>query len=201
MMRGRFISDTDLLTRLQDDDEQALLALMQRYDKALFRYILSKTNSLEASEEAVQDIFISLWHNRYAVAIDDTLSPYLFKAAKNKTIDFYLAGNKKLAHFETLLPDYEHMVSPSPENEVIEAELEDWLSSEVDKMPDNVRNVFKLSRVEQLPVKEIAGRLALSEQTVKNNLTIALKRLQLRLKRMESFPVFLIVVKILLHQS
>lgn len=199
MTRGRFISDTDLLSQIQTDDEQALLALMKRYDKDLFRYMRSKTGSIEASEEAVQDIFISLWHNRYAIVINDSFAPYLFKAAKNKTIDFYMAGSKKTAHFETLLPDYEHLLSPSPENEVIETELKDWLTAEVDKMPDNIRNVFKLSRLEQLPVKEIAGRLALSEQTVKNNLSIALKRLQIRLKRMETFPLFLIIVRIMLH--
>ena len=199
MINGRFISDVDLLSQIQSDDEQALLVLMQRYDKGLFRYIKSKTNSIEAAEEAVQDIFISFWHNRYTVIITDSISPYLFKAAKNKVIDYYIANSKKAPRFETLLSDYEHLTTPSPENTIIETELKDWLIEEVDKMPDNVKNVFRLSRMEQLPVKEIAGKLSLSEQTVKNNLTIALKRLQVRFKRLESVPILFIAARILFH--
>lgn len=199
MTSGRFISDVDLLSQIQSDDEQALLVLMQKYDSSLFRYIRSKTNSLENAEEAVQDIFISLWNNRHAIVITDSLSPYLFRSAKYKVIDFYIANSKNITRYEVLSADYDHLTIPSAENVVIEAELTDWLAGEVNKMPDNIRKVFRLSRIEQLPVKEIAGKLSLSEQTVKNNLSIALKRLHSRLQRMESISLLLIVFKIIIH--
>ncbi|WPU92805.1 sigma-70 family RNA polymerase sigma factor [Mucilaginibacter sabulilitoris] len=199
MINGRFISDVDLLSQIQSDDEQALLVLMQKYDRSLFRYIRSKTNSLESAEEAVQDIFISLWNNRHSIVINDSLSPYLFKSAKHKVIDFYIANSKNITCHDILLPEYDHLTVPSAENLIIDLELNDWLSGEVNKMPDNIRNVFRLSRIEQLPVKEIASKLSLSEQTVKNNLSIALKRLHARLQRMESISMLLVAFKIFFY--
>jgi RNA polymerase sigma-70 factor (ECF subfamily) len=201
MINGRFISDVDLLSQIQSDEEQALLVLMQKYDRSLFRYIRSKTNSLESAEEAVQDIFISLWNNRHTIVINDSFSPYLFKSAKHKVVDFYIANSKNLARHDTLLPEYDHLTVPSAENMIIDSELNDWLSGEVNKMPDNVRNVFRLSRIEQLPIKEIADKLSLSEQTVKNNLSIALKRLHARLQRMESISLLLVILKICLRSK
>lgn len=196
MINGRFISDVDLLSQIQSDDQQALLVLMQKYDRSLFRYIRSKTNSLESAEEAVQDIFISLWNNRHTIVINDTLSPYLFKSAKHKVVDFYIANNKHITHQDILLPEYNHLTVPSAENMIIDSELNDWLSGEINKMPVNVQNVFRLSRIEHLPIKEIANKLSLSEQTVKNNLSIALKRLHARLQRMETISLLLMILKI-----
>jgi RNA polymerase sigma-70 factor (ECF subfamily) len=86
---------------------------------------------------------------------------------------------------------------PSAENLIIDAELKDWLLVEVNKMPGNIQSVFRLSRIEHLPVKEIAGKLSLSEQTVKNNLSIALKRLHARLQQMESISLLLVIFKML----
>jgi RNA polymerase sigma factor (sigma-70 family) len=199
MRNGRFISDVDLLSQIRANDQQALLLLMKKYDSKLLRYIHSKTNALETAEEAVQDIFISLWNNSSQIVITESLSPYLYKAAKYKVIDYYTANSKKIIHAEALLPEYEHRAEPSAEDGVITAELNDWLTEEVDKMPDGLSKVFKLSRLEHLPVKEVAMQLSLSEQTVKNNLSIAVKRLHHRFKRVENMGMLLALAKLLYY--
>lgn len=170
---------------------------MKKYDRKLLRYIYSKTNALETAEEAVQDIFISLWNNSKQIVIIETLSPYLYKAAKFKVLDYYTANSKKIIHAEALLPEYKHQAEPSAENVVITEELNNWLTEEVDKMPDSLSKVFKLSRLEHLPVKEVALQLSLSEQTVKNNLSIAVKRLHHRFKRVENIGLLFVLAKLL----
>lgn len=190
--------DTKLLSQMQANNQKALLSLMRKYDRRLFRYINSRINSPENSQEAVQDIFITLWNNRYGVNITDTLSPYLYKAAKHKVVDYYITASRQIVNYEALLPEYEQEVAPAADEQLMALELQEWFSSEIDKMPEGIKNVFTLSRHEQLPVKDIAVRLSLSEQTVKNNLTIALKRLQMRFNRMESISLLLIVCKSLL---
>lgn len=181
---------------MQADDQKALLSLMKKYDRVLFRYINSRISSSENAQEAVQDIFISLWNNRFGINIDDSLLPYLYKAAKYKVIDYYVAANREIVNYEALLPEYNAEVAPAADESLLAAELQEWFSIEVDKMPESIKNVFTLSRQEQLPVKDIAARLSLSEQTVKNNLTIALKRLQMRFNRMESISLLIVVLKV-----
>lgn len=194
-MKSNEPSDTQLLSQMQANDQKALLLLMKKYDLILFRYINTRINSPENAQEAVQDIFITLWNNRYGVNITDTLSPYLYKAAKHKVVDYYIAANRQIVNYEALLPEYDAEVVPAADESFMATELQEWFNSEVDKMPEGIKNVFTLSRQEQLPVKDIAARLSLSEQTVKNNLSIALKRLQIRFSRMESISLLFIVFK------
>jgi RNA polymerase sigma factor (sigma-70 family) len=187
--------DPQLLSRIQANDQKGLLSLMKKYDRLLFRYINSRTNSPEYAQEAVQDIFITLWNNRFSVTITDTLSPYLYKAAKFKVIDHYMSANREIIDYQALLPEHDLAAAPAADEDLLANELLEWFSCEVDKMPESMKNIFTLSRHEQLPIKDIAARLSLSEQTVKNNLTIALKRLQLRFDRMESISLLLITLQ------
>ncbi|MBE9585836.1 sigma-70 family RNA polymerase sigma factor [Mucilaginibacter sp. JRF] len=196
-MKNSLPADTYLLSQMQANDELALLKLMKKYDCALFRYIDARIQSAENAQEAVQDIFITLWNNRFTVNIIDSLSPYLYKAAKNKVVDHYITADREIVNYEALLPEYNNEVAPAADTGIMTAELQDWLSSEVDKMPDTVKSVFRLSRQEHLPVKDIARQLSLSEQTVKNNLTIAIKRLRIRFTGMEGASVMLLLIKAL----
>ncbi|MBS7563879.1 sigma-70 family RNA polymerase sigma factor [Mucilaginibacter sp. Bleaf8] len=195
-MFHRLLSDVDLLSRLQSDDQQALLLLMKKYDRQLFRHIYHKTRSTENAQEAVQDIFISLWNNRYSLVITDSLLPYLFKAAKHKALDFYINNSREIISYEALLPEYDHLLVMPPDEAVTETELQVWLANEVEKMPENVKKSFQLSRQEHLPVRDIAQKLSLSEQTVRNNLSIAVKHLMMRFKRMESSLFLIVLIRI-----
>jgi RNA polymerase sigma factor (sigma-70 family) len=196
-MKNRLTPDTDLLSQIQGIDQKGLLLLMEKYDRDLFRYIYGKTRCAENAQEAVQDIFISLWNNRYAINIVDSLSPYLYKAAKHKAIDFYTTSSKEIMHYEASLPEYNQEFASSPDESMFAIQLETRFSQEVDKMPDTLKNVFQLSRQDQLPIKDIAQKFSLSEQTVKNNLTLAVKRLQVRFKRIEGITLLLLVAKAL----
>ncbi|RFZ90461.1 sigma-70 family RNA polymerase sigma factor [Mucilaginibacter conchicola] len=195
MSTRRLTPDAELLQQMQADDQLALLALMKRYDKKIFRYILGKTRSAEASEEFVQDIFLSVWNNRANLVITDSFEPYLYKAAKFKVIDHYIAGSKAIVEVEEVLQERESFTTASPENAVIDAELNQWLQTEVEKMPVNIREAFSLSRMEHLSIKEIAGKLSLSEQTVKNNISIAIKQLHYRFKRIEN-PMLMVAIAV-----
>jgi len=57
-------------------------------------------------------------------------------------------------------------------------ELSEFIESEIRRLPTRMQEVFRLSREDDLSISDIAHRLNLSEQTVKNQLTEALKRLR-----------------------
>jgi RNA polymerase sigma-70 factor (ECF subfamily) len=64
------------------------------------------------------------------------------------------------------------------ESQVIANELHAELLQVVDKLPPTTRKVFRMSRIEQKSTREIARELSLSEQTVKNNISMALLSLK-----------------------
>lgn len=71
-------------------------------------------------------------------------------------------------------------------------ELQSVIAGEVDELPERMREIYCLSRVENLQIAEIAAKLNISEQTVKNTLTTALKRLRKNLSHYSSLIIFLL---------
>ena len=69
---------------------------------------------------------------------------------------------------------------------LIARELRAEIDAEIIRMPHNMKHCFQLSRQEDQTIKEIALKLSLSEQTVKNNISEALKRLRSHIRLIES---------------
>lgn len=173
--------EVQLLNDIKSGDHVAFKKVIDLYADALFIYVERRINSREDSQEIVQDIFCSLWKNCKKITIQDSLGPYLYKAAKFEIIDWIRSNSRSQTKLKDLayhLPN----ANESIEEQFIANELGIHIQNEVRKMPKTMQEVYQLSRVENMPIKEIANHLALSEQTVKNNITLAISKLKLKLK-------------------
>ena len=63
----------------------------------------------------------------------------------------------------------------------IEPDLESDIRKAVDNLPEKCREIFIKSRFENKKNSEIAAELGISEKTVENQMTIALKKLRAEL--------------------
>src|SRR5690606_26765510 len=94
---------------------------------------------------------------------------------------FQKANNRKAYE------NYVIHVSNDVDNSTVEVidwnELKQNVSSEVEKLPEKCRRVYELSRKEYRSNKEIAFSLGISEKTVENHLTRALRILRISLKQ------------------
>jgi len=172
------LPDDELLRRIQDDDQQAFSTLVFRYNVRLYRIVYNRVRMEDDAKDIIQEIFISLWNNRHRITSSD-LFAYLSKSAFYAVIDWQLLHKKNMARHHLLLGRDEPYILPV-EDQMIANELKQELMEEVEKMPATTGLVFRMSRIEQKSVKEIAATTNLSEQTVKNNISIALKQLRKR---------------------
>jgi RNA polymerase sigma factor (sigma-70 family) len=76
--------------------------------------------------------------------------------------------------FQDFLDEGEYIT----DNYIREKEFSQIIEKEIAALPDKMRQVFELSRRQNLSRKEIAEKLNLSEKTVKNQITNALKILR-----------------------
>lgn len=173
------LPDEELLKRIQLDDQQAFSVIVYRYNLRLYRIVQNRVRMEDDAKDIIQEIFISLWNNRHQIQTT-ALYPYLSRSAFYAVIDWQLLHKKNLSRYHLLLENEEPAVF-SIENQVIADELKQELLEEVEKMPDTTKAVFRMSRIDQKSVKEIATVLHLSEQTVKNNISVALKQLRRRM--------------------
>ncbi|MGZ3874810.1 MAG: RNA polymerase sigma factor [Mucilaginibacter sp.] len=173
------LPDDELLSRIKKDDQQAFSAIVFRYNIKLYRLVYNRVRREDDVKDIVQEIFISLWKNRHQVKSPE-LFPYLAKAAFYAVIDWQLLHRKNISRHHLLLEKDEPYSLPA-EDQIIAKELRQELMEEINRMPETTGLVFRMSRIEEKSVKEIAATTNLSEQTVKNNLSIALKHLRRRM--------------------
>jgi len=189
-------SDLELMQLWQQGDEFAFEVIYKRYAAQLLSLAMRKTNDRDISEEFVQDTFLTLYNNRKDVSKISSIGAYLSTILKNKILDYY---RHSLVHkkYEAYLAIYYEEKDITTEQSLEIKDLENHLISGIEKLPPQCRNVFKLSRQEYLSVKEIAYRLHISENTVKQHMRKALKLLRVSLVKYEKIISIIFILKIL----
>lgn len=148
--------------------------------------------SEEAAKDLVQDLFVSVWLRRNTINIKTSLSFYLFKAIKYKIINYIEANIVKHRYIDSLdktIIDYDN----STNDTIVCKDLEQFIESGISDLSPKVKVVFELSRKEHLSVVEIAEKLNVSEQTVKNQISTAIRTLRLHLNNICFSLLFLFV--------
>jgi RNA polymerase sigma factor (sigma-70 family) len=183
------LSDAELLSLAQNDNEKAFETIMYRYNEDLYKYIYTRIRDEQDTGDILQEIFISCWKNRHNI---NQLKGYLVRAVKYAIIDWQVENKKLLERQTTLLEKDEPTTFPI-ENQLISEEIKEEIETEVAKMNETMRRIFVSSRWESKSIREIAQEYGLSEQTVKNNLSLALKRIRLKLNNNYWSTVYILV--------
>lgn len=172
-------TDTVLLQLLSQNDQAAFTAIYQRHWRPLFREALQVLRSQKEAEDCVQEVFVSLWKRRLNLVITSSLAAYLHTAVRYKCFDRIEKDMIRGGYLDDFITwQAARQLQPSIEEELYARDLSANIDQAMEKMPDKMREVFRLSRQEQLTHKEIAGRLNISEETVKKQIYLALKILR-----------------------
>lgn len=182
---------TDKALLEASDDEDSFRHLYERYWELLYKKAFHRLGNSADAQDIVQEVFITLWRNREHIEVQDTLSHYLFTALRYAIIKLIYRQAKKGILFP-LSAEELPQTEISTEELLQYKELEDLISREVTALPERMQEVYRLSREQNLSIAEIASRLNLSEQTVKNTLSLAMKRLRERLVKYTSILSFLL---------
>ena len=171
------MEEYQLVKSLKNGSHTAFTCLYNRYAKQVFNF--SKLYvSVEVSEEIVQDVFIKLWFNRSQISIDKNFEGYLFIITRNHIFD-QCRKNKNSNYFMlSLLSAFEYQSDDDLEGELCSAELKEIIEGLIENLPPRCKEVFYLSRYEQLTNAEIANKLGISKKTVEAAITRALKYLK-----------------------
>ena len=173
------LSDAGLLHAIKEGDAAAFKVLYDRYWERMYLKACQRVDKDEA-KDIVQEIMTTVWRRRKDLFTfeDGEIGRYLFTAVKYRVISHYAfsaAEIRNSAFFEVLTDQV-------PTNTLEVKELNELIEGEVSRLPTKMQQVFRMSREEDLSIADIAHKLNVSEQTVKNQLTEALKRLRASLR-------------------
>lgn len=173
-------SESELIAMLKQGRRDAFNEIYERYWLKLYVAAFKKLNSKDDSQDIVQELFISIWAKRERLVINTSLSSYLFKAIKYKVINHIQSSIVRRKYLDSL--DSSRFDYDNSTNDIINKnDLEGLIKSRVQRLSPKVREVFELSRRDHLSIPEIAQRLHTSDQTIKNQLSKALKVLRIQL--------------------
>ncbi|TCD28693.1 RNA polymerase sigma-70 factor [Pedobacter psychrodurus] len=180
MSTYRKLNDLNLIDLLREGDRVAYTQIYDRYERLLFIHAYSRLQKKEESRDIVQDIFIVLWNNREKLEVTRSLRAYLFTAVRNRIFNL-IAKEKLESEYLSSLENYITNCNDDTDYNIRYTQLMGIIDREIALLPRKMREVFELSRYEELSHREIADILAISEQTVKKQVQNALKILKNKL--------------------
>lgn len=168
------LSDSELLRRVGDGDDNAFELLYRRYARPVFGLALRRLGDRSRAEDAVQETFTSVWRSARTYRPErGPGAPWLYAVARNAIVDDARGGRKE--------PLAEAPDEPSEDAGPLERAEQGWLSWRVhralEEVPDAERRVLELAYWSGLSQSEIAAFLGIPLGTVKTRTRTALARL------------------------
>ena len=142
----------------------------------MFSVASKKLGNASEAEEIVQDIFLDLWKRRGSLQLTASVSSYLSVAVNYRVLKV-LARRQLYARYKesaSVFNEVSFQIEPLFDFEVVK----DRLLHLVSKLPNKCRQVFRMSREQEMSGKEIARELSISEKTVESHITKALHHLK-----------------------
>lgn len=187
--------DLTLLERLQQQDSRAMNLVYELYWAPMLSHAFRMLQDEEACQDILQEVFLTLWDKAPTLHADTVIPAYLHVLVRNRVLNALAKEKVKTDHLESFTR-FAQGQSLAPDAYYIEQELAEEVDKEVAKMPEGMRQVYELSRIQQLSHQEIAEILAISPHTVKRQMNKVLSRLRQYIKQNHYF--FLLTISVLL---
>lgn len=158
----------------------AFTEIYDRYFYVLHNHAYKWMRNREETRDIIHELFLSLWEKRESLSFEPGLPSYLSAAVRNRI--FNRLSHKRIeSQYLTSLDNITTEGTCITDHLVREKQLTALIEHEIAGMPGKMREVFELSRKENLSHKAIAVQLNISELTVRKHVQHALKLLRFKL--------------------
>lgn len=175
------VNDTVVMKGLISGDERAFSELYKRYYYRLLFIAKAITKSQEISEGIVQEVFLKIWERRKVLKVSGSFHSFAYTMVKNLSLN-YIRDNATRAGFRQDLFRKMCDAFHHTENEVWLNLMQEHLDDILKRLSERRRSVYELSRQEGLSHDEIAQRLGITKQSVKNHITKAMQIIRLEMQ-------------------
>ena len=185
-----------LVRNAQNGDRLAFEELVRRYDREVLRLALNLVHRSEDARDIYQESFLRVYRNLHRFRFECSFYTWLYRIVTNVALDHLRRRNTRRedqAPMEETIEgsgrDFfdrqpETRASASPEKQLLGEELGRHIAAALDKLSPRERMVFELKHYQGLKLRVIGEMLGTSEETVKNSLFRATRKLRARLDGM-----------------
>lgn len=172
--------DNQLFREFQHGDTAAYGEIYRRFSAVLYQHACRMLENDADAQDVVQEVFANLWTKGAALKINGSLGAYLYVSTRNRVLNL-ISSQRSYQHHLDSLRQFISETDTSTIEQLNEKELISCIEKEVSLLPAKMREVFELSRKATLSHREIAEHLDLSPDTVKKQVSNAVRILKHKL--------------------
>lgn len=159
------LSDGQLVEAIRQNDSAAFQLLYYRYYKPLFRFAWYRLHSTELIRDLLQELFFKLWMNRNQLDPERSIKAYLYKSLTNLIINHLKLHSSHSVSFDNIT----ELTTGKEDNPDMMIDIQNLLNH----LPEKLKMVFMLSRVEGYKYNEIAEICGISIKAVEKRMSTA----------------------------
>lgn len=168
-------SDVEIINAVKKGSVLAFHELYSRYADIVYRNILARVNSTFDADDIFQEFFIQVWEKRSTIQTPSSVKGYLLIWLRNHILNTIKQEQIRGKYQNKCVPDE---LDDYTWIKIVSKDLDENIRQIVKKFPPRLQSVYMLRQEQNLSIKEIAEKLSVSEQTVKNQLGDIMKRLK-----------------------
>lgn len=194
------LENMDLLMKLRKGDEAAFIKIYNQYRSKIYTYAYQLCKSSDIAEEIVQEVFIKIWQKREQLNLELSFNAYIKKITLNHVLNYL----KKAARERALQEQISHTIETSSnrtEDHILEKELRQIYDEAIARLPQQKKIIYQLCRLQELSHDEIALKLNISKNTVKNHMVEASRSIRDYVSKNGSIICFIITSSNYFHSN
>ncbi len=166
---------------LNSDNARIWRQFVSSHESYLRKFVFTCVLDSAVTEEIVQDVFLVVWKQRHTLPEDSDLKKYMFRCARNLCWDHLEKLRIKTIPIDELDLDNiyrrsnSYLLDSEALDKLYEDDLRKMIGETLGKMSSQTREIFWMSREQNLSNKEIAERMNLSEKAIEYHISKAIK--------------------------
>lgn len=181
-----------VVAEAQAGDRAAFEELVRRFDRDVLRLALNLMKRPEDARDVYQEAFLKVYRNLHRFRFECSFYTWLYRIVTNVCLDHLRrrqarpedqAPESNPARHEDGITDFferqrEHRPTLDPERRLFGKEIESRIVAAMERLSPRERVVFEMKHYEGLKLRAIGDVLGTTEETVKNSLFRATRKLR-----------------------
>jgi RNA polymerase sigma-70 factor (ECF subfamily) len=184
--------DDELIRAAQKGDRSAFDALVRRYDRSVLRLALHMLGNEQDAQDVHQDAFIKAYRHLSSFRFECSFYTWLYRIVTNLCLDQLRRRKSRKEDPATVLDAagdeldlmanvQDDRAAANPARELARKTMNAAIQSALDSLTPRERTVFELKHYQGLKLRTIGEMLSTTEETAKNTLFRATRKLRIRL--------------------